>query len=156
MREILFRGKSINSGEWIESMTISKGTIKRKRDWVFMELPDGKNIGIIPETVGQFTGRVDKNNRKLFDKQWIKISCHIPQEYGKDLAFEAIKQVIWKNGGSICLESEEEQEWVKNGSNHYKYADSDSENIYYLRQINNFEFEIIDDPELLKQENDEQ
>ena len=30
MREILFKGKAINTEEWVESMTIAKGTIKRK------------------------------------------------------------------------------------------------------------------------------
>lgn len=52
-REILFRGKSINSGEWVESMTISKGAIKRKKDCVFMELSEGMFVCVIPETVGQ-------------------------------------------------------------------------------------------------------
>jgi hypothetical protein len=64
MREIKFRGKSINSCEWIEGMTISNGTIKRKRDKIFIEVGEGQWVGIIPETLGQFTGLTDKTARK--------------------------------------------------------------------------------------------
>ena len=36
MREILFRAKTINTGEWIQSMTIAKGTIKRKSNCIYI------------------------------------------------------------------------------------------------------------------------
>ena len=63
MREILFRGKSINSGEWVEGMTISNGTIKRKMNSLFIEIGENKWVGIIPESLGQFTGFKDKNGK---------------------------------------------------------------------------------------------
>jgi len=40
MREILFKAKEFNGGEWVESMTLAYGTIKRKRDWLFMQVGD--------------------------------------------------------------------------------------------------------------------
>jgi hypothetical protein len=56
-REILFRGKSINSNEWIESMTVAKGTIKHKRDCVYLGIEnEGWETswnGIYPQTIGQ-------------------------------------------------------------------------------------------------------
>lgn len=34
--EIKFRAKAVNTNEWVESLTVAKGTIKRKRDdWFF-------------------------------------------------------------------------------------------------------------------------
>lgn len=55
-REILFKGKSVNTGEWFEGMTIANGTIKRKRDNLFMEIRENKWVGIYPKSLSQFTG----------------------------------------------------------------------------------------------------
>ena len=38
MRMIKFRAKRVNGGEWVKSMTISYGTIKRKMYNVFFEV----------------------------------------------------------------------------------------------------------------------
>ena len=62
-REILFRGKRIDNGEWVEG------------NYIF---EDFDRVGIhqigtiiqcfvIPETVGQFTGLLDKNDKKIFE-----------------------------------------------------------------------------------------
>jgi hypothetical protein len=61
-REILFKGKSINTGEWVESMTI-----KRKRDDIFMEIDENKWIGIEPKSLSQFINQKDKNGKKVFE-----------------------------------------------------------------------------------------
>lgn len=67
-RKILFKGKSINSNEWIESMTVAKGTIKRKSNCVYLEV-DGKWIGIIPETLSEYIGKDD-----LFENSIVELS----------------------------------------------------------------------------------
>ena len=90
-REILFRGQSINTGKWVESMTIARGTIKRKKDCVYLEV-DEKWIGVIPETIGQFTGLTDKNGVNIFEGD---ILSHIDRLKGYD---SKMWQVIFYSG----------------------------------------------------------
>lgn len=42
MRTIKFRGKRLNGGDWVESMTMSYGTIKRKINEIFFEISPNK------------------------------------------------------------------------------------------------------------------
>lgn len=67
MREIKFRAKTVNTGEIVESMTIAQGTIKRKRDDYFFEIAPNKYVGVVTETIGQFTGFKDKNGIEIFE-----------------------------------------------------------------------------------------
>jgi uncharacterized phage protein (TIGR01671 family) len=65
MREILFRGKQKNNGEWVyggftlDAIDKPRITVKSGDGLLFLE--------VIPETVGQYTGLVDVNAVRIFD-----------------------------------------------------------------------------------------
>lgn len=78
MREILFRGKRIDNGEWIEGFYVKPISSIQEHiiidlnaysydDRYSMHIEFDDWFEVIPETVGQFTGLTDKNGRKIFE-----------------------------------------------------------------------------------------
>ena len=71
MREILFRGKCIENGEWVYGYYahIPCGRFKKEEHLIQTIKKDG-TIGplydVISDTVGQYTGQTDRNGTKIF------------------------------------------------------------------------------------------
>ena len=78
MKEILFRGKVVNTDEWVEGYLVYAEDVCKPNDEItpFIFEPDAINFGygefsgvseVIPETVGQYTGVTDRSGRKIFE-----------------------------------------------------------------------------------------
>ena len=165
MREILFRGKRIDNGEWVYGYYIKHTTAK-----IFIRCI-GKDCTqsyeVIPESVGQYTGLKDKNGKRVFEddivryyhykKSLVPVTDIKPEEnhYGKDeesglpLAYRTTKVIRYKGhvelhpvkGMTINLKNR--CQWWR----HVNYED-DSINSDRLEVIGN----IHDNPELLEVE----
>lgn len=79
MRDILFRGKQTDNGEWVEGYYLNQreSLTDKKACYIASNNGYGFNyISVIHETVCQFTGLYNENDKKVFEGDIIKCKVH--------------------------------------------------------------------------------
>lgn len=148
MREILFRGKLVNGGDWVEgsyhySADKSKHYILNLERFLERSYHNGNELAmhsgevheVIPETVGQFTGLNDKNGKNIFEGD---ILLGMEEGNGETTAWEQVRYKIEFNPKSTAFVG------VEIGVDNWDIEISDINTYYEI--IGN----IHDNPELIK------
>lgn len=159
-REILFRGKSIQNGKWLYgNIQIPEAPYDEYFMW-----DNGWQMQVDPDTIGQYTGLIDKNGKKIFEGDILRVSEYenilmrefndetdcfdmfTLEEITGELRQSYTSPVIWEEG-TFCISTK--GDWLHHNDMFLAVLFGDmkrSSPIFIFEVIGN----IHDNPELLK------
>ena len=132
MREILFKAKRIDNGEWVEGYVVRKHGLYFIYDIVNSESCRQNNYEIDSETICQFTGLCNKNGKRIWENDILM--AHLDESYPEDVTYETVE---WGVAGWVAHET---------GSTDREYIDKFD--LKHFKVVGN----IFDNPELLQEE----
>lgn len=87
MREILFKAKRLDNGEWVHGSFVTYKSMAEGCDMHIIVDGDGNIYGVDRKTLCQYTGLPDKNGVKIFDGDKCTFKSEVDGEETEYIAF---------------------------------------------------------------------
>lgn len=102
MREILFKAKQVNNGEWVVGQYVNTCYPgKDKETGHFIVVYPNEYHEVYTSTLCQFTGLCDKNGKRIWENDILM--AHLDESYPEDVTYETVE---WGVAGWVTHEAD--------------------------------------------------